>query len=549
MVVEMKMKMKRRTMNRRTMNRRTMNRRTSTMLLAWSCLMSLAATARAGAPMESVVVYADRAQVTRSQQVDCKAGEAHFTGLPSTLDPKTLWGSLSGGAGTVVGLTHTEEATGPRPEAQSLQQKIRALDVQLVALARTRAAASASARKLGSFRSHLIRVWGHQATGRKAPTRGWDQALDLLRRRALADNLRQRKAEVQQRALRRQRQELSTKLALIQRKQRRTTYKVTAMLRCVGRRTVHLSYVVPGATWKVAYQFRADPRRGKVTLVAQAVVQQGTGEDWKQVELAVSTANLQRKNIPPNIRRMDLSTNKPVDTRKVLTRRFEHRRNLTTSKAPRPAGPPQQQQGLAMRLRAARKVTVPSDGRRVVVELTRRTVSGDYTLETVPKLYPYVYRKASINNPFAFTMLPGPVEIYKGDSFVGRAVLEQRAVGEPFAFSLGVENQLQVRRYLKKEKLEKAGALSSEKKLRHRYVLELGNWTPKTVTVRVLENMPVSQVKKIKVSLSQDTTRPSAWNKADGMLTWVLKLRPRSKKEVVLDFTISVPKDYVVHGY
>ena len=529
------------------------NRRTSIFPLSCACLLLLAGEARAKAPMGSVVVYADRAQVTRSQQVACKSGEAHFTGLPSTLDPKTLWGSLSGGAGTVVGLTHTEEATGPRPEAKVLQKKIREVDVQMVELGREHAAATASARKLHSFRSHMISVWGHQATAKKAPTRGWDQALDLLRQQAMAASLRQRKAEVKGRGLRRQRNELSNQLALIQRKQRRTTYRVTAMLRCTGRRTVNLSYVVPGATWKVAYQFRADPRRRKVTLVAQAIVQQGTGEDWKNVELAVSTANLHRKNTPPKIRRMDISTNKPADTRKVLTRRFERRRHLTTrapsGSAATAPGPRTQPQGLAMRLRAARKVTVPGDGRKVVVELTRRTVAGDYTLETVPKLYPYVFRKAAINNPFAFTMLPGPVEIYQGNSFVGRARLKQRATGEPFAFSLGVDNQLQVKRYIKEEKLVKAGALSSEKKLRHRYVLQLGNWTRKTQKVRVLENVPVSQVRTIKVSFSKDSTKPSSWNKTDGILTWELKLPPRGKKKVVLDYTIRVPKDYVVHGY
>ena len=525
------------------------NRRTSIFPLSCACLLLLAGEARAKAPMGSVVVYADRAQVTRSQQVACKSGEAHFTGLPSTLDPKTLWGSLSGGAGTVVGLTHTEEATGPRPEAKVLQKKIREVDVQMVELGREHAAATASARKLHSFRSHMISVWGHQATAKKAPTRGWDQALDLLRQQAMAASLRQRKAEVKGRGLRRQRNELSNQLALIQRKQRRTTYRVTAMLRCTGRRTVNLSYVVPGATWKVAYQFRADPRRRKVTLVAQAIVQQGTGEDWKKVELAVSTANLQRKNDPPNVQKMNISTQKPADTRKILTRRFEHRRHLTTSKVTAARGPRTQPQGLAMRLRAARKVTVPSDGRRVVVELTRRTVVGDYTLETVPKLYPYVYRKAAIKNPFAFTMLPGPVEIYNGNAFVGRARLKQRATGEPFAFSLGVDNQLQVRRYVKVEKLEKAGALASEKKLRHRYILQVGNWTGRTQTLRVLENVPVSQVRVIKVSLSKDTTKPSAWNKTDGQLTWVVKLSPRSKKKVVLDYTVRVPKDYVVHGY
>ena len=536
----------------------TTRRHTRPFLLGlWVALLPAMAQA---APIESVVVYADRAQVTRTQQVQCSSGEAHFTGLPSTLDPNTLWGSLSGG-GNVVGLTHTEQATGPRPEARTLQQQIRKLDVELVELSRLRNTAAAQEHKLRSFRGHMTRVWGHQATGKNAPVRTWDTALDLLRQRALAASKRRRQADIKRRVLQRKRAEHTTQLALIRRKQRRTTYKVTAMLRCTGRRTVRLSYVVPGATWRISYQFRADPQRRKVTLVAQATVQQGTGEDWKGVELAVSTANLQRKNTPPAVRRMEVTTREATDTRKVLTRRFEHRRHLRTSlkQAAEPRtttavdGKPAaatQRQGLAMRLRAASRATIPSDGRKVVVELTRRVVDGKFTLETVPKLYPYVYRKASIDNPFSFTMLAGTVEIYQGNSFVGRAQLKQRASGEPFAFSLGVENQLQVRRYVKLEKLEQAGALSSQKKLRHRYQLQLGNWTNKPQTIVVLENLPVSQVRKIKVTLSKkDATPPTRWNKTDGILTWELKLAPRSKKDVILDYTIAVPKDYVVTGY
>ena len=527
-------------------------------MLAAMALLASPGLARGEATIEEVVVYQDRAQVTRSQQVDCAAKVAHFASLPSTLDHRTLWASVSGGPGQVVGLTHTEQASGPRPEAKALQDKIRVVDEQRVVESRQRDLASATEKKLNSFREQLRRVWGHQATDRKAPVRSWDAALDLLRQQALAAGLRRRKAETRRRQLQRQRNELYQQLTLIERKRRRTTYKVTALLQCAGRRTVRLSYVVPGATWRISYQFRANPARRKVTLVAQAVVQQGTGEDWTGVNLAVSTANLRRINTPPSIQRMKISTHKPVDTQKVLTRRFEHRRHLKAGKkkdkaqTARPGGARgagKQRQGLAMKLQAARQVSVPSDGREVLVELTRKTLTAELTLETVPKLYPYVYRKASINNPFAFTLLPGPVEVHRGRAFVGRAQMKRRAPGEPFAFSLGVENQLQVHRYIKKEKLVKPGALSADYKLRHRYVIQLGNWTRRAQTVRVLENLPVSQARQVKVALSQDSTAPAQHNKTDGILTWVVRLKPRSKKKVVLDYTVKVPKDWKIYGY
>ena len=83
----------------------------------------------------------------------------------------------------------------------------------------------------------------------------------------------------------------------------------------------------------------------------------------------------------------------------------------------------------------------------------------------------------------------------------------------------------------------------------HRYVIQVGNWTRKPQRVDVLENIPVSQNNDIKVKLARDATRPTRHDRDDGMLTWRLKLRPRSKKRIVLHYTVELPKDYVVRGY
>jgi uncharacterized protein (TIGR02231 family) len=521
-------------------------------------LLLASSAAEAAAPITSAVVYADRAQVTRTRTVACARGEAVFSGLPSTIQTKTLWASLAGGGGTVVGVTHTEEASGPRPEAKALQAQVRELDDKIVALDGQWRAAGAVIAKLDSFRGHMRQVWGLQAAGKNPPVQRWEAALDLLRQQALAATSKQRVIATKRRGLQRERARLVQQLRQIERKRRRTTLSVTVLLECTGRRKVRLSYVVPGATWRMSYRFRADPAKKRVRLVAQAIVQQGTGEDWSGVSLAVSTANLQRSNLPPRLRRMRVSTQKPHDTRKVLTRRFEQRRHLKTDKGKAPGGAVSgkeqrpagvRDEGLAMQLTAARKVTVPADGRKVVVVLRERDVRGTFFLETVPKLYPYVYNKVEIVNPFDFTMLPGRVELFLGRSFLGNAGLKLRAPGEPFAFSLGVDNQLQVHRWVKREKLKGASTFGSSKKLRHRYVIQVGNWTRSTKKVRVLENLPVSQVREIKVALSSDTARPTRHDKEDGILAWELRIPSRGKKKLILDYTVSLPKEYVVYGY
>jgi uncharacterized protein (TIGR02231 family) len=541
------------------------------LLAAPFILLSLSSQvgAQPQAPIASVVVFADRAQVTRVQAVDCAAGEARFAGLPSTIDPKSLWATLEGkGAGTVVGVTHKEEPTGPRPQAEALQKQVRELDEKLVARAGEVDAAGALERKLSSFRSHLHTLWSRQATGAKPPLPSWDAALDLLRQQVIAAAGQRRRAQESQRELRRERERLVQDLQTIDRERRRTTFSVTAVLQCQGRQKVRLSYVVPGATWRIAYQLRAEMSPQTVTLAAQAVVQQGTGEDWTDAALSVTTANLQRQNTPPTVERMRLGGHEPESTRKILSRRFEHREHLVVAEkagyrvdaaklrskttplgaeSAEPSSPPEQ--GLAMVLPAAQRVTVPSDGREVLATLDRRTFRASFGLETVPKLFPYVYHRVALKNPFAFPMLPGKVEIYRGRAFVGQAAMKLRAPGEPFAFSLGVESQVQVKRWVKREALEGPGALGSKKKLLHRYTIQVGNWTRQPRRVRVLENLPVSQVRDIEVSLADGATNPSAWNRPDGILTYDLDLPPRNQKVITVGYTVTLPEAYEVQGY
>ena len=157
------------------------------------------------APISAVIVYADRAQITRAQSVDCASGAAVFAGLPSTLEQKTLWATLhKTSAGNVVGVSAALEPTGPQPRAEQLQQQIRAIDEQNAELAALIDTAAGLEGELASMRDHMIAVWGQQATGAKPPVGSWDSSLDLLRQQGQASADKRRKAQSNQRELARQ---------------------------------------------------------------------------------------------------------------------------------------------------------------------------------------------------------------------------------------------------------------------------------------------------------------------------------------------------------
>jgi uncharacterized protein (TIGR02231 family) len=514
-----------------------------------------AATASPGR-IASVVVYSDRAQVTRSRALACPTRSVRFDGLPSNLIPRSLQAAVLGGSADVVGVTWSEAATGPRTKARALLRKIKAADLAArqaeVELGDKRAVVA----RLERFRGQLERTWARQVAANKPRPARWDAALDLIRTEAVAAAAGQVAARARLVQTKRRRGQLKARLSQIRTGRRRTTLRAVVHLRCraPGALNLELSYLVRNATWRVAYQARADTRRRQAVLVAQAVVRQETGEDWRGVKLSVSTLDVGRDNLPPRITPLGVSSSKPAQTRKVLERRHQPRKHLSGRKpAPSSAvasgGEQPDAVRAVLRLQAQGRHSVPGDGRRIVVKLARARVQAQLAHETVPRLFPFVYLRARVQNPFPFVMLPGPLALYRDGEFLGRTRIEQRAPGEQLSLSFGAHNQLQVRRYVKQEKLVPGGTFGNRKRLVHRYAIQVANWTRRTQRVLLLESIPVSAAAEIKVQLDADSTRPSSHNRAEGILGWELQLAPRSKRTIRLAYTVEVPSDYQVSGY
>ena len=365
---------------------------------------------------------------------------------------------------------------------------------------------------------------------------------------------RRQAAQTKLRELERRRTAAAADLERVQEMARRKALKARVFVRCRGNRTVLLTYRVPQATWRVTYRAMIDPATKRANVDATAVVQQGSGEDWRDVHLAVSGADLDRENSPPTIDKMIVTAHKPHQVRRVLARRFEHREHFETAAkesggVPALDGTPPQTGIVQLEVEAKSKVTVPSDGREVIVTLDSRSTNADVGLEAVPKLFPYVYERATLVNPFPFAMPPGSMAVHRGNAYVGNARVQQRAPGEPFSVVLGVPHELQAERYVKIEQHERPGAVGGSHKITHKYEIHVGNWSASPQKVRIIENVPVALESDISVRLTDDTTPRSTTNARDGILSWDIVLPPRSKKVITLGYTVTLPARYEVYGY
>ncbi len=514
------------------------------------------------APVDRVVVFADRAMVVRKTAVTCKSGKAvaTFEGLVSHLDARTLRATASGSA-KALGVAHRITALEADSDARvaKLRAELRTIDdaiqVLQVEISRIQSRWSTSQQYGNYFRV----VFSEALRGSVADTRTWGSTLDGL----TAEDLAGSKARV---ALNRKIREKQRARDLIQRRlnhyqarQSPQAMVATVAIDCGKEKkpTIRLAYVVGGARWRPEYDLRFTPAagktlgKGKAELTVGAVVIQSSGEDWENATVVLSTAKprLGARAPMPAILWVD---GHEVGKERVLVQATEKRDQLKTGGAVSSAGPQGaalKDQGQSVILTIPRKVTVRADGSPYWFPVDRIETSAISVLKSVPKLSPYVYQVARLNNPASYPLLAGRVHTYRGGAYVGDTSLEYRGAGEPIEVSLGLDERLRLERIDVRERDKKPGFLGSTRKLERVYRIEIESQAKVTLPVEIHERIPVSKEEAIRVMLDTKKTTPGyKLDKHRGLITWTVKVKSGGTRGVELHYEIKLPDDWKVAG-
>jgi uncharacterized protein (TIGR02231 family) len=513
--------------------------------------------------IDAVVVFSDRARVTRTRAARCENGKAAalFEHLPDALDARTLRGEVREAA-EVIGVASdrvpTDEPADPR--ARSLEAERLKVEAATRAAEAQRAEVNAELERLDAYQSVLGTTLAEEMRNPKPATAAWGASVEGLRARRAALTAERRKIDVTLRGLRRDADRLARELGHLgaggaARGARNVT--VTIDCRALGQVTAGLSYVVPGAAWQPEYDLdfspagRAKVGPGTARLTVGAVVRQSTGEDWTDARLLLSTA------------RPKLGAEAPVpaplvvdgyahEQGKVLVQAQERREQLAAGGGGRAAGPTAaalDDKGNAFVLTLPHRATIPADGRPVWTPVDVVEAQAAAKLVVTPKLDEHVFQIVTLKNPAAYPLLDGRVRSYRAGSYVGDAHLPYRGVGEPLEVSLGVDDEIKVERQTLEEKDRASALLSSTKQIARAYRAVVTNRAAGPATVELRDNLPVSKIADVRVELQgAGTTSGYKLDAERGFVTWSVALAPAERKNVDLSYTIRLPDDWQVTG-
>ncbi|MBI5483677.1 MAG: mucoidy inhibitor MuiA family protein [Deltaproteobacteria bacterium] len=518
----------------------------------------------------AVTVYADRAQTNRSTVLNLKPGSylIAFENLPVLIQDDSVRVAGKGSAASaIVGLEIKRAFL-----EQSGEKRVKELDEEVRGLERRSGVLDAKKSGLTSQKAFLdsIRVaWGDRIS--KELAIGRPTSAELLDASSFV-GAGVTKIEEQSRDIEIEKRSIKEKIDALRRQReesigshRKEAKNVEVMLEITreGSLTLDLAAVISQAGWQPTYDVRLSPDARTAELTFRAMVRQQTGEDWKDIDLTLSTARPAAGGAPPELNPWRISFFRPqplaaapmlmgaaapVKARKSARKQTESFKSddLLAEDAPvafMTAETTDEQSSVAFHV--PRQLDIPSDGAQhgSVVAVEQFPVSLEYM--ALPKLAPYVFLKSEILNKAAYPLLPGKVNTFTGNTYTGSSQLKKVASGEKFDLFFGTDDQVTVKREELKQNRE--AGMFSKNRVSYRYRIELGNFRKEPLTVTLRDQLPVAGDEEIKVSLDEPSLKPDEV-KSDGTITWKTPLQVGEKKELTFGIIVEYPKEREVTG-
>lgn len=520
------------------------------------------------AKIRRVTVYPDRALVTREAKLQLPAGTSTFTlrDLPAGVLGDSVRARLGDGPAARLRGIETRsylvtKVVGDRArtlstEIEKLMEDLRVVQDRLAAIATRR-----------EFILSIKAAVGHEASAAVLKEK---PKIDDLKGTAvfIEDSLleiadKSRQAERDRRALQEKLRLLNDELGRLTGGEplTKTSIAVTVESAQAAAATLEISYVIVGTGWVPFYDIHASVERGEATILYYGQILQATGEDWTGVELSLSTAHPARSAKMPDLKPLAVGSGPgkgDFQMAQMLGNQLQRnwsqldgiikqqndavyvRRDLKSLEIPADVCLPQTST-YVFRIRTAE--TIPSDGSPHKVTIATSTFKCGVDRVATPKLSAHMYLKTQLHNTSDFPYMPGDMNIFLENNFIGSGAIEMVSPGEKFEVFLGADEGIKVTRRLETRKVE-AGTLQ---KAHYVYAIKVENFKGKPVKLSVIDQLPVSRDSDVEVMPDPDLTAPTS-RTSEGRLTWELEIEPGKSREIRLGYRVYYPANKPVHG-
>ncbi len=507
--------------------------------------------------LTDLTIYRTQATVTRTIDFNYTAGETTFVieGLSSSLVPNSI---EINGKGDYVILSVSPQLNYMEPVVKSRQQLMLedSLDILKRELDKLSNRKSSYNDEISLMNSN--KNIGGANTGVKADD--LQKMADLFRVRMF--EIREKVSEIvlREKTLNESLTRINKQIGESRKEEQPTTrIFVNALSKTSGAGQIEVSYLVNNAGWEPLYNLRSAGTSSKIKLEMRAQVYQQTGEKWDKINLKLSTGMPNLSAVKPILTPWIISFARPVPKTRSLSMQemkasprkdagnmemsndmsqvmsAESTINYTVANA----------QTLATEFEVKLPYTIPSDGKRLTIEIQNNELPAEYSYSVVPKLEKDVFLSAAVTGWEDMNLVPGKLSIYFEGSFVGESYIDPSVAQDTLNISLGRDKKVIVTRKLIKENSGNQ-FLGTNRVIDRKYEILVKNTRKEKIDLMIEDQIPVSRIKEIEVK--EGEMSGGDLNADTGIVTWKIKVNGGESAKKAFSYSVKYPKDKLVYG-
>ena len=314
--------------------------------------------------------------------------------------------------------------------------------------------------------------------------------------------------------------------------------------------SIELSYLVSNVGWQPFYDIRVKDTKSPVSIMCKAKITQGTGEDWKNVMLKLTTANPAEGGNKPELQTNWLRFYEPIDYNANLRKPMSAAPQMQRLKSEQDVA---ESVGMASVAETAINTefivntpySIPSDNAPHSVDLNVLSLLAEYIYQAVPKLEKDVFVTARVAANDLVNNLQGEANVYFDGTFTGNTYINSTAE-DTLTLSLGIDKRIQVERKKLKEFSSKS-FFGNTKTESNTWEIIIRNTRKESIKILLEDQVPVSTDKEIEVKIT-DASNASVENES-GKLKWIFNVAPEQSQTAKFSFEVKYPKDKKINSY
>jgi uncharacterized protein (TIGR02231 family) len=187
--------------------------------------------------------------------------------------------------------------------------------------------------------------------------------------------------------------------------------------------------------------------------------------------------------------------------------------------------------------------TIKSDGEKLLVDLRQFDIPASYEYYAVPKIDKDAFLIARIVQWDQYNLLEGEANLYFEDAYIGRSILNAKALMDTLSVSLGRDKNIVIARS-KVEQFSRKRTIGANQTDTRGFKIVVKNKKSQAIKLTLFDQIPVTVNNEITVNAVE--LSGATHDTKTGKLTWQQVLEPQQQKEIVLQYEVKYPKREIV---